>query len=393
MRVLVVGRAYDLSAARYDGFVLRHRLMLEVLDQVHELIVQPLDTDERWEGFHPELPGRRLPTIAVPPARADKRQRLSKLLRPVGRPLPWEIALERAAMESAATVALTLGPWLDEEYAVVYRNIPTVHVFEEDVTRMVEIAPQTCRARMFRRLERLARRRRVSRPAHVIVIAEAERGPASRQFGRRTGLTVIPQTLVPSTWPPAQTPSHGEYLFCVGALNQTRQSEGLVAFLEALRTTEAVHIPILLLSGGGLHPDLAQLVTEMPQVSVARPEDDVYELYRRARMALVPSQRATGMKATILQAWTTGCPVAAYSASAKTVGHLDALIAADGASRLVKSVLEVWVDKTRLEDLAHRGMRAATHFDHARWFDIFRTLVEDVAGQPANERRRRGTVR
>ena len=104
--------------------------------------------------------------------------------------------------------------------------------------------------------------------------------------------------------------------------------------------------------------------------------------YRCSRLALVPAGRATGFKATILQAWLCGTPVVASTASAATVEqrNLAALAVADSPEHMARLVLGLWDDSASLDRLARNG-KAAAEIDHddASVLGTWRQLVISAA--------------
>ena len=374
MKILAVGRSYDLSDAPYDGFVIRRRLLLDVLARHADIDVVTLRPPGDQSVFNADLPVAHLKDIPVD-RRVDSRQaRLRSIARPDAAQ-EWEAELLAVIAESRPSAALTFGPWLDVEYRTVFATVPTLHVHEEDLRTMVENAPQSLPARVLRRLEDVGRRHHTPVPRHVTVIAEHEVRRARRRFGSRPSISVIPQTLDPLVFPPTTGRSSGDYLFCVGALNQWRQAEGLAQFLGELAKA-APETPVVLLSGGGIHTSVADVARSLPNVRIANDEHPVRDLYRAAKVALVPSLRSTGVKATVLQSWAMGCPVAAFSGSARSLGHPEAVIHAADAEGLVKALLRVWDDAPTLDILADAGLEiAAREFDHDTWMNSWARLV------------------
>jgi hypothetical protein len=109
---------------------------------------------------------------------------------------------------------------------------------------------------------------------------------------------------------------------------------------------------------------------------------DLYARYRSSRLALVPADRETGIKTTILQGWATGCPVVAHAASAATVAERrHALRFGDSPATIVDEVISVFDDQSVRLRLAAAGQAAvAGHADTAGQLDLFRSIVMGGTG-------------
>lgn len=377
-RVVVMGRSTDFSDRPYDGFSKRHaRFILELntsLD-VHLLVV-------RQESDPADLPNPTLASIPLlevhMPARRHSRSRVL---------LGWspepgfseQVATHLALIDPDAVV--TLGPWLDEEYAAAFERYPTVHVFEEDLTQMRELFSQSLQGRALRRVGHIVRRLRVPIPNSVVVISQAELHRARRRYGSKPTYTVVPQTL-DETWTPSDVRSQGNDLLCLGVLSELRNAEALMPFIRTLAARELPsELQLRLVSATGLHPLLADALL-LPWIHHDSTVEEPVRAYRNARMALVPAARATGVKATILQAWSSGCPVAALEGSAKTVGarHQSAMLVGETPERLVDLVLGAWSKPDLLDDLVRGGREAmSSDFDDALALRSWRRLVAAIA--------------
>jgi glycosyltransferase involved in cell wall biosynthesis len=366
----------DFADKPYDGFVRRHIRFISVARRaadVHLLLLGAVSEGSQLHGTLRDLPRHVIEMPDRPTGRS--RQHLP------WRPDPgWTRLVTQHLDGIDASAAITLGPWLDEEYAPLFESRPTIHVFEEDVTRMSDIASQRIRARAARRVSRLLRSRVIPTPGHVVVIAPTEVEHAKRRYGSRVRYTCIPQTLEP-TWPSFADRSSGDELLCAGVLSEPRNAEPLAEIVRELgvrrRPPEMV---VRLVSGTGLHPAL-QEVARYPWVRTDTAVESLAGLYRRARIAVVPAERATGVKATILQAWSCGCPVAAMSGSADTVGlrNRAALLSAPSPAELVTRLLGAWNDPAALDRLSRNGHVAlARDFNDDVAMDAWRDLVTEL---------------
>ena len=162
---MVVGRWDDFADRPYNGFVRRHARSIRWASDVATVELLALGTAGA-DDVHPDL-------------RDFPRQVVDLPVRPTGRAtkfLPWRpaTAWSAAVVQKVGpvdqTVAVTLGPWLDEEYAPVFELLPTVHVFEEDVSRMRELGSQSLQARVARRISRFARQKLIAKPTSVVTV-------------------------------------------------------------------------------------------------------------------------------------------------------------------------------------------------------------------------------
>jgi len=381
-RLLVVGRPFDLSDAQFDGFVIRHRAAIERLATGHELnflLLRP--TTDRTE-VSTQYASQVVADVALPPAAGTRAQRARQVTRDVIQrsERPWEVALARAAQAVRPDAVVTLGPWLNYEYRALFARFATLHLYEEDLSRMIDLAPQSRRAQLFRRVEMLARRSRAAQPKVVVVIGEAEVKPARGHFPG-SDVQFIPYTLPSQEWPLADSTSSGDNLLVVGALTNARHAEGLGDVLYELSERHRPDIKVQLVSGGGLHDDL-EPHRRHPWVEHLSSVEDVRPLYRHARLALVPAKRATGIKTTILQAWATGCPVIAFTGSAATVGSRfsGALRSANDPHGVVDHIIALWDDQVGRDDLAREGLRIMSHhFDDQMHMARLTSLVDGLA--------------
>lgn len=384
---LVVGGEKDFADVRYDGWIARHFEFVMALEQAGwDVCLQPLRIPGVSHELRSDLSSRCLAPIAIPVAVNSRLGRVAALAGREGdrhARLAYHRACEDAVSMARPRVVVTLGPWLEAEYEPFYSLVPSVYVYEEDIRRMKELSSQSRRARLLRRAEDAARRKK-SLPTTVVVISEREVDPAQRRFGGRCRVANVNQTIPVRLWPRADSRSTGESVVCIGALNEERYGPDLAAFLDRMAKRQRPdRFKVVLVSGRGVHPDVRPFVGN-GWVELRADIDDALPLYRTARISLVPSTRATGIKATILQAWSCGTPVAAVVGSARTVGprHQAAMLVRGSPEDLADEVLSVWDRGERLDSLVESGWRALeTDFDDADQLGRFVDLVASTASQ------------
>jgi hypothetical protein len=359
-RVLVACLPQDLSDAPYDAFVTRHRRMVETIAAKHSVAVLCLRTPgdpvpaPSFDGVE-EVLDVTLPEVIYT---ATRSARLRAALRSCGDiESKTDGAIALVALSARPDVVVTVGPWLGAEYRPLFGRFPTMHLFEEDMTRQWEIASQSWQGRLFRRVETWLYGRAKAQPKLVVTISRRETDAAQRRYPRATNL-YLPLTLPRDAWPVFATPSEGEVVLVVGNLAQARNSEGLTAVLgEMARRDDAAAIRVRIVSDSGLHPSLQPFVDE-PWVEYARPAGFLPDRYREAWAALVPAQRVTGQKTTILQAWTCACPVVCFESSAVTVGVPDAVLAGLDAPQVVDQLVALSRSPATRQALVRAGLAA-----------------------------------
>jgi hypothetical protein len=231
---------------------------------------------------------------------------------------PEQKAIDAAARSHAPNAIVTVGPWLNRAYRPLHAMRPSVHLFEEDLSQMIELAPQSRQARALRRVEIFLASRSHRQPNTVCYIARSEEQAARRRYPHAKAV-YLPYTLDQHRWPTALSPVAGTGAIVVGTMSQLRNAEGLAA-LCSLVADRSEH-PLWgtrVLSDSGLHSCLDPFVAS--GMLVPTNGADLVAGYRAAALAIVPAQRLSGLKTTVLQAWTMGCPVVGYTASAHSVG-------------------------------------------------------------------------
>jgi len=377
-RVLVVGRPSDFGPRPYDGLVDRHMRMLEVLADDYELtlLCWRLNGDKIPHPWH--VPARRHFEVAQWAVPATRSARLVAALSAAKGSIPGVNALARLLASDGAEVALTFGPWVGTAYRAVFALLPTVHLFEEDMTQMPENAAQSRRARMYRQLEAALHAHAPVQPSIVVAMNTHERRRAAQWFPKGEPVT-IPLTLDPERWiDPGKRPT-GPWVLAVGNFAEPRNAEGLAEVVaEVERRGLGLTIRIRVVSGPGLHPLLepwcrgGHLVYDPADTDRPLPS-----LYAEAWAALVPATRATGQKTTILQAWACRCPVVASDAAARTVNAIGAAAVGADPAGLVVWLERLRTDQRELERLAEAGRRElATRFDDASALAALREAIE-----------------
>lgn len=366
-RLLVVGRPSDFGPRPYDGLVDRHMRMLEVLADDYELtlLCWRLDGDQSPHPWH--VPARRHLEVAQRAAPGTRAARLMAALDAARGATPGISALARLLASDGPEVALTIGPWVGTAYRTVFALLPTVHLFEEDMTQMPENASQSRQARVYRQLEAALHSQAPAQPSIVVAMNTHEQRRAAQWFPRGEPVT-IPFTLDPERWGDPRKRPTGRWVLAVGNFAEPRNAEGLAEVVaEVERRRLGLTIEIRVVSGPGLHPLLVpwhrggHLAYDPADVDRSLPS-----LYAEAWAALVPATRATGQKTTILQAWACRCPVVASEPAARTVDAIGAAAVGADPAELVVWLERLRNDQAELDRLAESGRRAlTTRFDDA----------------------------
>jgi glycosyltransferase involved in cell wall biosynthesis len=384
--VLVVGPERDFRRQPYDGLTTRHQRLIAALSEcatvsVVALLDVPLrPTSSSW-ALEPAAV-LSLPT-ACSMSRSARLRQLA-LRRPGLPPSAWSNELCRLAAIDEPDVVVTFGPWLDEELSPLFGRWRCVHVFDEELSRMPDLAPQSSQARLLRSAELAVRRRRLPVPDTVVVISEREVGYARRRYGSAPRIVVVPQTLSASEWTQYPDRSTGNAIIAIGNFNEGRNADGLMDLLVYLDAQEdrPANISLVVFSGAGFAPQLKAAAASKEWVTLVEGTRDPVQQYRRSRLALVPAGRATGFKATILQAWLCGTPVVASAASAATIEdrNRNAVMVTRSAEEMARAILSLWGDVSALERLSEAG-RAAAQRDHNdnRVLEQWRELVLSAA--------------
>ena len=235
-RISFVGPERDFLERPYDGLALRHQRLIDAVSSgatISTIVLTPDRRDVQGAAWAIE-PGAQ---VALPPRTSDGRAaRIHRLV--LGRPRrpadELRDELRRLAGESEPDAVVTFGPWLDEELSPLFGSWPCVHVFDEELSRMPDLAPQTTKARALRRAELVVRRHRLAVPDTVVVISEQEVGYARRRYGSSPAVVVVPQTLPQPQWRPYSDRSAGDSVIAIGNFSEPRNADGLVDFIRVL---------------------------------------------------------------------------------------------------------------------------------------------------------------
>ena len=362
-RLLLVARPYDLSDAPFDGFVTHHARLVELLRSRYQLRLLLVRPEHDRSYVRADLRDLVYADLAAPALGLSRRERLRRgLALTRGAPLgAASLRISEVARACGASRAVTLGPWLGQEYEAIYRVLPTMHFFEEDLSAMPENAPQSVQARMLRRLECAFQRHARFQPRCAVYIGPGEEGPARRRYAQ-SRLLWHPYLLPREDWPLAQNASQGKHVLVVGQFAQPRNAEGLEHVLDAL-----VRIPqrplVKLLSSAGTHPCLQK---HLDSGALVRDSDSglLYDKYRSAIASIVPARRVSGIKTTVLQAWAAGCPVACFPVSASSVGTFafDSVVQASTPALLAERLVAMINNHDQREKLAARGRRVMEEY-------------------------------
>jgi len=372
-RVLVVGRPEDFRNRVFNGFVDRHSRLLRCLQQHFEvglLLVHPPGKQDASIELDVPVLGE----ASLRPASVSRCQRLVTALADARDKLA-SFDIPGSVHAFAPTVAVTFGPWINRGYSPIFAQWPTVHFFEEDLSRMYELAPQSARARVFRATERTLTHWAQSQPRIVVFIALREGRAAVRLFPKSKPL-YLPFTLDAAQWPISNEVSSGYYIATVGNFTERRNSSGLRAVLEEIcRRGLERRLRVEVVSGPGLHPELSPYL-ETNVLSYRSVESDLGTHYRNAWAALVPAERVTGVKTTVLQAWSCRCPVVCSDTVAQTIGGASAVVAATDAGRMVDGLLMLAAQPAMRQRVADAGVKfLKVHHDEAAGEKVFLDAV------------------
>ena len=386
-RVLVAGRPIDLSDVPFDAFVERHGRFIELLSEHFDVCLLGLRdaadstvVSGRWSA----LPYRE---VTIERAESSRRRRLLDAVH-AGRDAnidPWECDLAGAAASLDPQAVITLGPWLSREYRALHERYRSVHLFEEDLSRMRELAPQSPQAQVLRRLLVTFESRSTRQPIAACYLARQEEHGVRRRHPTAEAV-YLPYTLDPQSWPIAPGPVSGSGVVVVGNLSQFRNAEGLAEMLEIV--SGLAHHPlhgVRVVSDAGLHPCLKSHVRSGLLRHLHG--HDVATCYQSAAIALVPAKRLTGLKTTVLQAWAMGCPVVGFSATSHSVGATaTSMRSGDTAAQVLGHIEDLMQFPQQRTESALAGFdMLRNHFDDQRVQHDFLAVVRRALStqQPA----------
>lgn len=381
MRILIVARPHDLADRRYDGFASRHVDLVLHLSTAHDVALLLLG-----HGATPLSDRLENTTVA---ARMPVPERMSTRLRRVvtaatmaaGRlPTVTDRRIAEFLADSSFDVVVTIGPWLTHEVRAAFGPTPSVHLAEEDLSQMEEVAPQSIPARVLRLVEASLYALSPHQPSTVITISAPEASRARRRYPR-SRVVVVPY-FFPRDQASLRTESAdepGEFVFVPGVLAEWRNAEGLASFLEAM-SHESEPLPVLLCSARGYHPAL-QPYLEEPWVAVWPGDRPLAECYDVARVVILPALRVTGTKTTLVEAWAAGRPVACSPAVSRASSSPSACAVASGGQALVAATRRLWNSPDERERLVGLGFDALCAHDRELGLRLFEREVTIAARQ------------
>jgi glycosyltransferase involved in cell wall biosynthesis len=388
-RLLVVCRDLDMVESRFDGFILRHRRMVRELARDYDVEMLVIRNSKR-DGSVPVVDGvGHVRLVSMAPRPVARSARLCAVaLAMLGRESSAEATLAAAAEEGCPDFVLTIGPWLGIEYRPLWRRFPAVHLFEEDLTQMVEVASQSRQARALRAVERRGYALTSAQPDTVVSISRPEVSRA-RAIYPRSNHTLLPFTLDPASWPEFQTGSIGTSVLAVGNFAEDRNAEGLAALFEELssRPGRRLSEKVKIVSGPGVHDILVPFSDQFLVCSAESPEELV-DRYRCALAAVVPSRRMTGIKTTVLQAWSCGVPVVCSAEAARSIGSTSGLLVGRSPSEMADHLLRIETDRVLRERLVAAGYQTLrADFDASQEVVVLSALLSSALRRPTRRRR------
>lgn len=351
--VLVVAPRRDVRDNRFDGFTLRHRSILQALARRSRVVVAVVDDDSPSDLQ--ELPtGVELVHVSrIRPAHG-RRERLGRSFAAAqGRLGCADQAWSEWIESSGCDVALTIGPWIQSDHRPVWRRLPSVHLFEEELMRVADLASQSLQARAFRRLEWAIESLGSAQPALVVAISQPELRNAARRFPR-VDRVCVPFGLDDDEWPLATSTSSGTEVLVVGNFAESRNAIGLADVLSAVHRSAST-LTFRVVSGPGIHESLRSYV-EAGTLTVEHAPSSMNDVYRRSWASLAPARVVTGQKTTILQAWACGVPVVASVEASATVSADDALLVGHDAVEMVIQLERLRASLVLRDELAARGL-------------------------------------
>lgn len=179
-------------------------------------------------------------------------------------------------------------------------------------------------------------------PVSVVVIGDHEVGWARRLFPR-SRVDVLPHSLDWQTWEAGRgrkRPSWSRDVAVIGHMGHLRNAAGLAAIASEL-SQRSRGLRLAVASATSLNPNVDPIPPDV--IKSFGPVEDLIGLYSRCAAALVPSFAVTGVKTTIMQAWSQACPVVTTDAAARTVGgtHRKDLLAGSSAAEVADLLIEL----------------------------------------------------
>jgi glycosyltransferase involved in cell wall biosynthesis len=329
---VVVRRLPSRHTEEPDGFAFRHWYIIENLTRTCDvLLVRAPETGSPTTSLPPSGVTIREVNYPRPPkgghwvGRAWRAQAVARSLARSQAGQRWEQELVATVRDWGADLVVALTNYSISDAVRVAHDFPTIVFAEEDLSIHSPDTTQTVRARALVAAERWTDNRYLRRlDAEVVVISRKEEQWAARAFPN-SRIHVVPHFIDLEYWQ-SPVPSGSAVqsdIFVVGAMQQTRNAEGLTSILgELVKQLPEASLPIVsVASRAEPHPSLADC--GYPRLQLLGPVDDVRPHYAGATVTLVPSFIVSGSKTTILQGWATGTAVVTTDAAAESIGAVD----------------------------------------------------------------------
>lgn len=254
------------------------------------------------------------------------------------------------------------------------RLLPVVFLLEEAWERIHNTVPTSLAGRVGNGLDlwRVPRLYRWigERAATVGVISEAERMHFSR-FMERDRIVVYPHGVDTDRFAPTSNCRDIDVLI----VGDMRQERNLAPVMDLLEVADEDGRRWWIVG-----PTRAPNPSQHGNVTWTGMVDAVEPFYARARVAAVPTRDGTGVKGTLLQAWSCGVPVVASPFAARSVGAtagLDVLVG-DAPGEMRRQIAAVLSDDGLHAALARQGRRRALERDVRSLSGAFADHVVDV---------------
>jgi glycosyltransferase involved in cell wall biosynthesis len=364
----------------FDGFSARYReWMAELSRRATVSLVVLGDLSDQAMAALREALGADVPVFATPGPFAGQTtlRRAFRALRvfAAAQSSPTPRAYRNAVRETEPDVLILFGLGRQSlRLSGVMDLAPVVIVAEEDTSVLpgFERAQSRLGKALFAIEDRVFHKR-VRRPRTVIVISDHEIEWATTYF-QPGQVVVAPHMIDVDYWSSTSPCMERSGLLAVGHFGIPRNSQGLVAVARALAAHPGWSDRISVISATpppmDALPDFVDYVGPVP---------DPREMYRTARLCLVPAFDVSGVKTTILQGWAAGCPVAATGPAARTVGGLHEfdLVLGESAEDLADQIVRALGDDDRLASLAANGRSSLARYSATRSRQAF---VEALTG-------------
>lgn len=169
----------------------------------------------------------------------------------------------------------------------------------------------------------------------------------------------------------AYKPDERNGLLFVGGFGHTPNLDAVQWFLdkiypEVYRMTKA---PFYLV-GSNAPKEITELTTEGVVVKGFVSEEELQQLYRSCRIAVVPLRYGAGVKGKVVEALYYGIPIVTTSVGAEGIEDVDNIVAVqDDEKTLIQTITELYVDNTVLEEMHNKSQKyIRDHFStEAAW--------------------------